>query len=177
MRRSSLWVIVTAGALVSMPQSAKAQSAMDAPAPTLAVRTDGAVPVPTFGVTTDAIGPFFGVFSARFEIALAPAHAISLLPSYVTAGGVGLDVGYHLWPLGRGLEALFFGPSVGIASASTSFGSSTVAAASIDAGWQFVWAGIAITPGAAVSYVRDVESDQGGTLAWRLTMSLGYAWL
>ena len=161
-------------AMLAAPSSAAAQpGSVDAPAPSLAVETDPDLPYYVLAVTADPLAAFFGDYGLRIEGAAGDAHALFARPSYIVADtdALSLEVGYHLFYLGEGLDGGYLGPALGVAV--TTARALTVSA-SVEAGWQWVWDGLVLGVAGGVSFVR---GEQASVIVPRVVVSLGYAFL
>ncbi len=151
-------------------------AAQDAPAPSLEVRTDPEIPYHRLGVSADPLAVFFGEYGVRFEGTVGAAHSLFVEPAYLYADqthAIGIEGGYHLWPLGAGLSGLFAGAAFG---AYVTTGRVLTTTASLEVGYQHVWDGLVLGAGAGVTAAH--TSGQGRwSLFPRVVLSLGYAWM
>lgn len=165
--------IVLVGLGAAAPAAVAAQPGADAPAPSLAVPTDPDLPHYAIAVTADPLAAFFGDYGLRVEGAVGAAHALFARPSYLVAeaDALSLEVGYHLFFLGEGLDGGYVGPALGVAV--TTERALTVSA-SLEAGWQWIWDGLVLGVAGGATFAR---TEQVSVILPRVVVSLGYAWM
>jgi hypothetical protein len=150
--------------------------AQDPEAPSQELSTDPEPPTPLGAATVDPVGMAFGEWTARFELALLPAHALVVEAGYrdtALSPGITMELGYHLYPMGEGVDGPFAGLSVGFAI--TTDRAEVSAFGALEAGWQLILGPFAL--GIAGGIEAHVQFDQGEAveLAPRISVSLGYA--
>jgi hypothetical protein len=165
--------------MLAAPAAAEPLVPRDAAAPDLALDSDPEPPDYVLGVSVDALGLALGTYQAHVEGVLAGAHGLWLASGWLDraqARGVSLEVGYHLWPLGRGLSGPFAGPLAGLVLQRGSGGVAQVTAGG-ELGYQHVagglLAGAAVGGAARWSFAEGTGRDRD----WRLRVSLGWAFL
>jgi hypothetical protein len=161
-------------ALAGIPSVAAAQpGSADAPAPSLAVPTDPDLPHYALAITADPLAAFFGDYGLRIEGTVGAAHALFARPSYIVADtdALSLEVGYHLFFLGEGLDGGYLGPALGVAVTTER---ALAVSASVEAGWQWVWDGLVLGIAGGATFVR---GEQASVIVPRVVISLGYAWM
>ena len=120
-----------------------------------------------------ALAPL-GKWSARIEIAPLPAHALFVEGSLLNLSsgltgysddirGRSLDIGYHLYPLGRGLDGLYLGPRIFFGSGSTDLAVGKVFGYGGDIGYQWVFGPVALNVGIGAAYAK-VSVDASGSV-------------
>ncbi|MFW6052168.1 MAG: hypothetical protein ACODAU_13400 [Myxococcota bacterium] len=148
----------------------------EAPAPSLALARDPAPPHPAWGLGLDPLALAFGRYGVHLEVAPARAHALWMAPAWARGEGLSVELGYHLWPVGRGLSGPFLGPVVEVVLA----GRSRVGAVSVaaEAGYQHVWSGLTVGAAVGVAARWDDPGAQGPVARARLRvrLALGWAW-
>ncbi|MCS6798631.1 MAG: hypothetical protein NZ898_08875 [Myxococcota bacterium] len=156
--------------------------AEDAPAPSLALRTDPDRPTWSVAVSVDPLAGWLGVWGIRAEIAAGSAHVVTGWLAWVSGderGQAELEAGYRLFPLGRGLEGPFVGPVVGarLLEPGTMRLLPWVGA---DLGGQVVWEGLLLGGRVGLEVSRGPRA-QGWTLGTsvgvRGGLALGWAWM
>jgi hypothetical protein len=169
--------------LLSVASPALGQSSPaspDADAPSQALRSDPAPPVPKIALTADPLAIYFGRYGFSFELAPRRLHSLWISPAWAHAGpreGLSLELGWHIWPLGRGLDGLFLGPVAGIAT-SRGPGRRLALRGGAEAGYQAVWGALAVGLAVGVDYAwqrRGDELSRGPSL--RVRLSFGWAYL
>lgn len=82
----------------------------DEPAPSLAVRTDRRAPWTAHRVGGDLLGIGWGRYRLDAQIGLGRYHGPRIELGWKRGGERGplLGLGYELWPMGRGVDGLFF---------------------------------------------------------------------
>ena len=146
-------------------------------APSLRVETDAEVPVRTLAATVDPLAAFFARYGVEVELAVADLHSIRLLPQLEVGepdDALGLEVGYHLWPLAQGLEGLFLGPAVALSV--TSPGRAVRVLGVLEVGYQLVWDGIVLAACVGLAADRDLTTQSAIRVRARVRLALGYAW-
>ncbi|MEM1418601.1 MAG: hypothetical protein AAGH15_27150 [Myxococcota bacterium] len=78
----------------------------DAPAPSLAARTDPARPYVAHGLATDLVAQGLGAHALRLDLSLGRALGALVVPGWHREGGALLGLGITLHPLGEGLAGL-----------------------------------------------------------------------
>jgi len=170
-----LWVGL--GSALATPIAGHAQ---DRPAPSQQLSSDPAPPVPDLTIGVDPIGMAFGEWGGRVELALSPSHAFFFAPGYrtgVLSPGISLEVGYHLFPLGNGLDGPFVGPSVG---AAISLGDARFSLrGAMMAGWQVILGPIALALSGGIeahlSPSSEAFQESGVIVLPRISLHIGYA--
>lgn len=165
-------------AAIAPVHAARAQG--DAAAPSQDLSSDPAPPVPRIALTADPLGLYLGHYGFGLELAPSRWHSLWLAPAWTRSGeerGLGLELGYHLWLLGRGLD----GPFVGAVAAA---GTSRVATrpfalrGGAEAGYQAAWGNVALGLAVGVEYhVRRVDDQIERGPALRLRLAFGWAYL
>lgn len=96
-----------AGSLCTLLLTLPAANARaDAPAPSLAARTDPGTPWVAHGVSVDAVAQGFGAHGLRLDLSLNRFFGAVAMPAWHRGRGPGLGLGLTFHPLGRGLEGL-----------------------------------------------------------------------
>ena len=173
-----LLALVPLATVIAPPEVARAD---DAPAPVLALDSDADLPVWSIAVTVDPLAAWLGAYGTRFDVALAPAHSLTLLAAWTTspaADAIGIEAGYRVWPLGEGLSGPFAGPSIGVA-VDGRVDPAVAIEASLDAGAQLVWEGLVLgaSGGAGVRATFDDGQRVRDELVWRVGLAIGWAWM
>ncbi|MBW2460844.1 MAG: hypothetical protein JRH11_04305 [Deltaproteobacteria bacterium] len=157
------------------PRAALAQ-AEDRVAPSQNLSTDPAPPVPDLAIGVDPIAMALGEWGARGELAVTPSHALFVSPGYRTGAlspGISLEIGYHLFPLGDGLDGPFIGPSIGVAVSVDSARVSLRGGAT--AGWQVILGALALGFSAGVEAHLLASQGAAAIVVPRISLHLGYA--
>jgi hypothetical protein len=177
-RLPRLALALAAAALLAEAAPALAQSRQELDAASQALDSDPDLAAWDLALTTNLLGPLFGSYGARVEV--APTRWLSLAASpawLVTAGGSGvaLDLAAHLWPLGAGLDGAFVGPSLTAARLDGNGAPDFTLGASCEAGWQAVWSGLAVSVSAEVGWA--VRAGDASSSPWvGVRVGLGWAW-
>ncbi|MCA9602583.1 MAG: hypothetical protein R3A78_15440 [Polyangiales bacterium] len=140
--------------------------------------TDRREPVPAFGVGADLVGIFFGRYAVRFEGAPTRHHSIWFAPSWsevLARRSLGFELGYHLWPMGDGLDGLFVGPSVALALAGNAAPHAIVGGG--EAGYQWFLGGVTLTAVGGVTYAYALDDGARNEWEGRVQAMVGYAWM
>jgi len=172
--RLVLLVLVALGS--SAPISASAQD--DSRPPSQALASDPAPPIPRLSATVDPVGAAFGEWTARLELAVLPAHAVFIEGGYRDgdlAAGIGIELGYHLFFVGDGLDGPFVGMGVGIAVTTDRADVSTYGA--LEAGWQLALGPIALgLAGGVEAHIAFAQDAEVSDVAWapRISVLVGY---
>ncbi len=149
--------------------------ARDADATSLRASIDAEPPYYLGAVTFNLVDIALTRAGVSFEIAVSGAQSISISAAIDASRSpirAGLELGYHLWPLARGVEGLWLGPSLGLIAFDDPHTS-----AAIDAGWQFIESGWAFGFGAGFGYARTFsQSNFDDAFLCRIRLTLGYAW-
>jgi len=179
MHHPSLTLVIALAFLgaLSHPPTAAAQSTLESSAPSQALPTDPAPPVPRLAMTADPLALYFGHYGFAFAYAPTRTQSLWLAPAWTRRGndsGLSLALGWHLWPMARGLDGVFLGPVV---TAGTARGAGAVWDARVggELGYQAVWGGVAlgVAVGAEYRWRRRGGSMARGA-ALRLRLSLGW---
>ncbi len=174
-RTLTFWLFLTVLGGSFGPRVALAQ-AEDPIAPSQGLSTDPAPPVPDLAISVDPIAMALGEWGARGEVAVTPSHALFVSPGYRTGAispGISLEVGYHLFPLGDGLDGPFIGPLVGVAISLDSVGVSVRGGA--EAGWQVILGALALGLSAGVEAHLSASQGAAAVVVPRISLHLGYA--
>lgn len=174
-RRSSSLALAASLAVALLALRSSPVSAQDASAPSLEAGTDAPPPFHAFAITVDPVAAYLGDYGARFEIALAPSHAIWVEPGYA-GGAIEVATGYHLWLGGAGVGGVFVGPVFESALARPQdpvFAIGTGA----ELGVVHVWEGLTFGASASVTHRWVVADDVvPAGVAPRVRFWLGWAW-
>ena len=176
---ATLFAALFAGPLFAFCATpALAQSGAETAAASQELGSDPDVAAWDIALTTDLLGPVFGSYGVRVEV--APTRWLSLAASPAwqttdTASGLALVLSAHLWPLGRGLDGLFVGPNVSAARLESNGSAQIVVGAGAEAGWQIVWGGLAVAVSGQIGWAAQTDGAASGlTLGARV--ALGWAW-
>jgi hypothetical protein len=156
---------------------APAVGAGDAPAPPLAVPEDPAPPRPSVALAADPLGIAFGHYGLHVEVAVGGPHGLWLMPGWARGAGPALELGYHLWPLGRGLVGPFLGPLGGVVLGS-SVSSWQGAWLGGEVGYQHAWSGLllGVAVGAVARWSREEVTEGRPRAEARVRLALGWVW-
>ena len=177
-RRLFVAAFVVAPLFVFCATPAAAQSREEADAASQELGSDPDLAAWDIALTTDLLGPVFGSYGVRIEV--APTRWLSLAASPAwqttdTANGLALVLSVHLWPMARGLDGLFIGPNVTAARLESNGAAQIVVGAGAEAGWQIVWGGLAVAVSGQVGWAAQTDGAVSGlTLGARV--AIGWAW-
>lgn len=170
MVRVMLYVVVTLGVF------AGSVAAQDRPPPSQVLEPDPDHLHLRYALLTDPLGPVFERYALRGALALSRAHGVSAATLWDAREGgdrLGLEVAYHLWPQGLGLEGVGLGALFG-ASVERG-GGALLAWCGIEAQLALVWEGLAVVIAGGVERVLQPSTD--ARFDPRARLSFGYAWL
>lgn len=147
--------------------------------PSLELPTDSSSPVPTFAVTSDLGAALAGEYALSIEVAPWPLLSVCAGGGWGRvdgAPGLLLELGVRTWPTASGLEGPFAGPRVGHLRAWG--GSEIETRVQLEAGYQWVWGGLALAPSFAMGR-RWRSGSQEATSPFLISASLrlGYVWV
>lgn len=148
----------------------------DSEAPSQHLSTDPAPPVPDLVLSVDPIAMALGDWSARGQVAVSPSHAFFATPGYRNGAysrGISLEVGYHLFVLGGGLDGPFIGPALGLA-VDPRMGEVHLRGA-LEAGWQLIVGALALSLAGGIEVHHSPDQSGGAQLLPRLSLHVGYA--
>jgi hypothetical protein len=171
-----LFRVLLVGVVLTISLPGAMAHAQDPEAPSQELSTDPEPPTPLGAATVDPLGMAFGEWTARFELALVPAHAILVEVGYRDTSlspGITVELGYHLYPLGEGVDGPFVGPSVGFAI--TTDRAEVSAFGALEAGWQLVLGPFALGIAGGIEAHLSFDQSTVVELAPRLSVTLGYA--
>ncbi len=172
----SLALLGTAALL--LPASAAAQSRAEENAASQALDSDRDLAVWDVALTTDVLAPLSGGYGARVEVAPARWLSLAASPTWLSAtgaSGVALVVSAHVWPLAQGLDGPFVGPHLTITRGEGSGAARVVLGVGGEAGWQLVWAGLAVALSGTVGWAARADGGTSG-LVLGVRVGLGWAW-
>jgi hypothetical protein len=115
---------------------------------------------PVLAVMANPALGLLGKWSARAEVAPHPSHAIFVEGSKLNVAvpgiderveGYSVDVGYHLYPMGRGLDGVYVGPRGFFGVGSTPVAQGTLLGYGGDVGYQWVVGRLAVNVGAGAA--------------------------
>lgn len=177
-RRLLVAALFAALFVASAAQPAAAQSRAEVAAASQELGSDPDLAAWDIALTTDLLGPVFGSYGVRIEV--APTRWLSLAASPAwqttdTASGLALVLSAHLWPMARGLDGLFVGPNVSAARLEGNGAAQIFLGAGAEAGWQIVWGGLAVAVSGEIGWATQTDGAASGlTLGARV--ALGWAW-
>lgn len=149
----------------------------DRPAPSLETRSDDlGTPYWAFGVDVDAVGIAFGDYQIGLDLALGRHHGVLVRPGWRRSGGHGpmLGLAYHVWPLGRGLDGLGFGPVADVAwirsdkRVDVSLGG--------EVAYRYVWKGLLMGLSAGVAKQWSFANQRSDEWIPLIRVQLGWVW-
>jgi hypothetical protein len=168
-------LLASAEGALAQDQDENQNANRDAEAPSQALASDPAPPIPHLSVTIDPVGMAFAEWTAHFEMAPASAHAFFVEAGYRDGSlsrGIALELGYHLFVLGDGLDGPFVGPSVGAAVTTDRAEISLFGA--LEAGWQLALGPFALGFALGIEAHVDFTQETSVSLAPRLSVFVGY---
>jgi len=137
-------------AVMTTGSMARAEAPPIEPPRRLAVVTDEPEPMTHASALIDVAFIPLGKIGGRFEVAVTGMHALYVEPSYIvrhipqldrSISAMEVDVGWHLFPKGRGLRGFHFGPRAVFAATSVEEARARAWAFGADVGYQWVIAG------------------------------------
>ena len=158
--------------LVSQPAFAD-----DPPPPSLETRSDDlGTPYWAYGVEVDAVGIAFGDYQLGLDLALGRHHGVLVRPGWRRSNGHGpmLGLAYHVWPLGRGLDGLGFGPAFDVAwirsedRIEISLGG--------EVAYRYAWKGLLLGVSAGLAKEWRFSDQRRSGLIPLIRIQLGWAW-
>ncbi len=181
--RSTLVFFLVASAILlgpSLERAAAQPSAADTHAPSQALDSDPSSPVPRIALTVDPLALYFGSYGLSVEFAPRRYQSVWISPAWARSGvreGLALELGWHLWPQGRGLDGIFLGPIAGVGT-SRGAGRQLSVRGGAELGYQAVWGALSMGLAVGVDYDwrrQDEEVRSGATL--RVRLAFGWAYL
>jgi len=166
--------------LATVASHAAAQRVVEAAAPSQALGSDPSPPVARIALSADPLAIYLGSYGFSMEYAPSRSQSLWLSPAWAKSGareGLSLELAWHVWILGRGLDGPFLGPVAGIGTARGA-GHPLQVRAGAEVGYQAVWGGLALGLGLGVDYDwrrRGDEVDRGPSL--RVRLAFGWAYL
>lgn len=169
--------------LVSSPARAEGAAlsiARDAPPPDQAVRTDPERPAYRLALVADPLGAIRGEYGVGLRRAFGRFQALDLTPAFVAVEGrrgLSLELGYLVFPLGRGLVGPYVETFVGGVFARSGDEPQGAFRVGGELGYLHVLSGGLVGGGFGAAVDREAARDGDLAVVLRARVFLGYAFL